>query len=120
KPEFVVDNEDKAKDGEIIARVSGKTKTDISSAKIGTYGEFGTKISVEDETEVVSGKIEQEIGTIVIEENINETLVNGRTVNLKLPESARWNESTLGDFDSNKSVDLKFVGLTGTDKRTAK
>lgn len=123
KPDFYVSDDSKVKAGDIIAKISGKSKVDINEGKIGTYGEFGSTVSVDEAPVLVAGKVEQELGKITIKESIGNTLINGRTVNLTLPEAARWNRDTLKEgykFDTNESVTLEFKGFTGSDDRTAR
>ncbi len=137
---FTVSDEDAVKTGDINAKVSGKTDADVSSLKVGKYGDFGATASAKDTPTVYAGFDEQEIGDIVITEDLGNTLVEGRTVTLTLPPNARWqqvydydlliNDSNnsndpdepddMDNFDRDESLQLNFDGFTGTDKRTAK
>jgi hypothetical protein len=123
--EFTVSDESQVKAGDIKVKITGKTDTDISTAVVGTYGDFGATVSAEDAPTIYAGQDEQEIGVIVIEEDLGGTLVEGRTVTLTLPAGARFQQvydgtGDLDDFDRDESLQLDFVGFTGTDERTAK
>ena len=129
---FSVSDEDSVKAGAINAKVTGDTDTDVSSLKVGTYGDFGATVSAKDTPTVYAGFDEQEIGDIVIEEDLERTLIEGRTVTLTLPTNARFqqvydayldDEDTpdgLDDFDSDEGLRLEFISFTGSDNRTAK
>ncbi|MFB5674734.1 stalk domain-containing protein [Paenibacillus terreus] len=137
--DFEVDDSSSVKTGDINASISGKTSTNVSSAKIGTYGDYGSTLSATDAPTITAGKDEQEVADIKLTETIGESLVNGRTLELTLPEGAAWqpvykavytdayspdyrNLEAPGGKETIKDegVTLKFAGYTGTDRRTAK
>ncbi len=131
---FFVSDESVVKAGDIKVKITGETDTDITSAVVGTYGDFGATVSAKDAPTIFAGKDEQEIADIVIEEDLGGTLVDGRTVTLTLPAGARFQQvyegatakpnpvdpADLDDFDSDEGLDLNFTAFTGTDERTAK
>ncbi|MFB5266746.1 copper amine oxidase N-terminal domain-containing protein [Paenibacillus enshidis] len=136
---FEVDDSSSVKAGDITASISGKTSTNVTSAKIGTYGEYGSTLSATDAPTITAGKDEQEVADIKLTETIGESLVNGRTLELTLPEGAAWQpvyeavykDSAAPDYKNleapggketikDEGVILKFAGYTGTDRRTAK
>jgi hypothetical protein len=128
---FFVSDDSLVKAGAINAKITGETDTDITTAKVGTYGDFGATVSAKTTPTVYAGMAEQEIGDIVITEDLGETLVDGRTVTLTLPANARFQQvyeadindtdpADLDDFSSDEGLTLNFVAFTGTDKRTAK
>lgn len=124
---FYVSDDSLVKAGDINAKITGETNTDISSAKVGTYGDFGATVSAKSTPTVYAGFDEQEIGDIVITEDLGATLVEDRTVTLTLPPNARWqpvyvddDATEFEDFDTDEGLDLNFVAFTGTDNRTAK
>ncbi|MFB5759889.1 copper amine oxidase N-terminal domain-containing protein [Paenibacillus medicaginis] len=137
--DFEVDDSSSVKAGDINASISGKTSTNVTSAKIGTYGDYGSTLSAADAPTITAGKDEQEIADIKLTEAIGESLVNGRTLELTLPEGAAWQpvyeavykDSAAPDYRDleapggketikDEGVTLKFAGYTGTDRRTAK
>lgn len=137
--DFEVDDSSAVKAGDITARISGKTSTNVTSAKIGTYGDYGSTLSATDAPTITAGKAEQEVADIKLTETVGESLVDGRTLELTLPEGAAWqpvyeavyanaaapdyrNLDAPGGRDTIKDqgVTLKFAGYTGTDRRTAK
>jgi len=122
---FFVSDESNVKAGDIKVKITGETDTDITSAVVGTYGDFGANVSAKDTPTIYAGQDEQEIGDIVIEEDLGGTLVDGRTVTLTLPAGARFQPvfegaGDLDGFNSDEGVDLNFTAFTGTDERTAK
>jgi len=134
--EFGVEDEDSADEGDVTMNISGDTDANIPSVVVGTYGEIGVTASVGSTPELIAGQDEQEIGKIIITESIGESLVDGRSVTLTLPEGARWQPeyeyddddsnnlsdtlSDLDDFDEDEGVKLEFSEFSGTDNRTAK
>ncbi|MFM9279917.1 copper amine oxidase N-terminal domain-containing protein [Paenibacillus jiagnxiensis] len=137
--DFEVDDSSSVKTGDINASISGKTSTNVSSAKIGTYGDYGSTLSAADAPTITAGKDEQEVADIKLTETIGESLVNGRTLELTLPEGAAWQpvykavytDAAAPDYRNleapggketikDEGVTLKFAGYTGTDRRTAK
>ncbi|MDP4096069.1 copper amine oxidase N-terminal domain-containing protein [Paenibacillus sp. P96] len=137
--DFEVDDSSSVKTGDITASISGKTSTNVTSAKIGTYGDYGSTLSATDAPTITAGKDEQEVADIKLTETIGESLVNGRTLELTLPEGAAWQpvykavyeDAAAPDYRDlaapggkdqikDEGVTLKFAGYTGTDRRTAK
>jgi len=129
---FYVDDESRAKYGEVTAKVRGSSSISPSEIVVGTYGDFGVTIEADDPTvEVFAGLKDQEVSDIVIKESLKGSLIDGRTVLLTLPANARWNEVNgqvpydelrLNDAvcDYDNGVRLVFKGLTGTNNRTLK
>ncbi|WP_102348287.1 copper amine oxidase N-terminal domain-containing protein [Bacillus sp. Marseille-P3661] len=99
---FLVDDQDLAKNGEIIADIDAEGfDIGVSEIKVGTYGQFGTTISAkDDEKVVVSGQTDQKVNDITIKESIKESLVAGRTVVIELPDGVKFT-----DVDTNTITD---------------
>lgn len=125
---FVVNDSSKVKLGDIIATVSGRSTTNISSGKIGTYGDYSSTVNATDAPTIAAGKNEQDVADVTIAESISQSLVNGRSLELTLPEGAAWQDVYSGKGDApggktvitDRGVRLDFAGYTGTDRRTAK
>ncbi len=118
KIDIVVDDETDAKTGDIIAKVSGKSDITPSQLTVGVYGTYEATIEVDgDVPTIYAGMLEQVIADIVIKEAVAESLINGRTLTLELPENARWG-AVDDDSDSGLSIDL--VSFPGTDGKTVK
>ncbi|GFN21827.1 copper amine oxidase N-terminal domain-containing protein [Thermanaeromonas sp. C210] len=133
-----VTDSDEAESGDVVVKVKGDYDVSPTEIIVGQYGEYETEIEAKDPSIVAyAGQVDQEVSDIVIKESIKGSLVDGRTITLTLPENARWFKiddqelakdgsgkwtSTSKDFevDSDNGVKLKFVGLQGTDDRTAK
>ncbi|MCL9661845.1 copper amine oxidase N-terminal domain-containing protein [Paenibacillus hunanensis] len=125
---FTVTDEDKAKDGDITATVSGNSSINVSSLVVGTYGQYGGGVTVASPTTVVAGQDEQKIGNVVVKEAVAGSFIGGRTVTLQLPEGARWQSvytsgenttGTTGSIETSNGLrtpdEIKY---TGTDGRT--
>jgi len=118
KIDIVVDDETDAKTGDIVAKVSGKSDITPSQLTVGVYGTYEATIEVDgDVPTIYAGMLEQVIADIVIKEAVAESLINGRTLTLELPENARWG-AVDDDSDSGLSIDL--VSFPGTDGKTVK
>jgi len=114
-----VEDETKAKVGDVVAKIRGASDTKQAEAIVGTYGEYDVTIEVDGEpTTVFAGMLEQEIPDIVIKEAVEGSLTPGRTIILTLPSNAKW--GAVDDSASDSSVDLNFVGFVGDDGRAIK
>ncbi|WP_017810955.1 stalk domain-containing protein [Paenibacillus shenyangensis] len=126
---YHVDDEDKAKEGDVTATVSGNSSANVSSLVVGTYGEYGGGVTVASPTTVVAGQDEQQIGDVVVKEAVAGSFIEGRTVTLQLPEGARWQSvyedgegttGTTGSVDTANGLVAPNITYTGTDGRTLK
>ncbi len=125
---FTVTDEDKAKDGDITATVSGNSSFNVSSLVVGTYGQYGGGVTVASPTTVVAGQDEQKIGNVVIKEAVAGSFIGDRTVTLQLPEGARWQSvytggegatGTTGSIETSNGLRTPDkITYTGTDGRT--
>jgi len=113
-----VDDETDAELGDVIADVKGESDVTPSEVVVGTYGEYEVEISAADPTTVYAGKLEQEIADITIEEILDDSLVDGRTITLTLPSWAKW--GVLPDSVSDGSVKLELSSFPGKDGQVAK
>jgi len=114
-----VADENKVKKGDVVAKVRGNSDINVTELTVGVYGEYDVEIKVDGEpTDVVAGKLEQEIADIKVVEAVKESLIDGRTVTLKLPSNAKWGD--VDDGDSDNGARLKFVGFVGDDGREIK
>jgi len=126
-----VDVEDDIDEGEIIADVGGDYDVDNSEITLGYYGDYATDVTAEKpSTEIYCGRILQDVSDITFEEVIADSLQNGRTIKLTLPENARWNEidgknvkaldndydEDLQVTDEDEGVYLEFTKLTNDDR----
>jgi len=100
-----VTDEDKATKGDVKVRVSGSSDVNASEVVVGNYGEFGSSIAVSgDVPTITAGVFDQETADIVIKEDIKDSIIDGRTLNLKLPANAKWGKIDTGDSDSGLTV----------------
>jgi hypothetical protein len=113
-----VDDEKDAKVGDVQVSTSG-SKSDVSPSEltVATYGQYESTVEAGDAPTVYAGDIDAQIGDVIIKESIANSLVDGRTILLTLPEWAKWRKI---DTDSDNGVTLDFSGFPGTDGRTAK
>ncbi|MCL6560961.1 MAG: copper amine oxidase N-terminal domain-containing protein, partial [Firmicutes bacterium] len=130
KLQFQVDDETKAEYGDVVAKVSGDTDTNVSEIVVGEYGDYDATIKADKpDTVAYAGLADEEISDIIIKENMKGSLVDGRTILLTLPANARWMEldgKKITDInedyvvDEDAGVKLLFAGFTGSDNRTLK
>lgn len=124
---FSVEDEDKAKEGDITASVSGNSSANVSSLVVGSYGQYGGGVTVASPSSVIAGQDEQQLGDIVVKESVAGSFIAGRTVTLQLPEGARWQSvyedgtdvtGTTGSIDTANGLGQPNITYTGTDGRT--
>lgn len=115
-----VEDESKAKFGDVTVTVSGQSTVDPSSLVVAKYAEMGAVAKCDKPLDVFAGSTEQTIGDIVIEENAGGSLTDGRSVTLALPANAKWgaipsvsNENDLNIDTSKGSSGWDFVGSDG-------
>ena len=91
----IVIDEEVADFGDINLTVSGKSQTNTSQVKLGTYKDFGYTVKAEKpDTELVAGRANQEISTIEIAENIAGSILAGRQVYMTLSDGVEWSDTT--------------------------
>jgi len=114
-----VADETKAKQGDITATVSGKTTANVSSLFVGKYGQYEVNIAAGDPTNLIAGRLQQQLPDITVTESNKGSLVPNRTVILTLPSSYKWCNV---DTDSSGGITLGDNGVSfpGKDGRTAK
>lgn len=127
-----VEDTDDAQYGDVIAKVKGDYDATPDELVVGTYGDFNATVEADDASkQVYAGFDNQEISDIIIKEDLAGSLIDGRTITLKLPENARWAKvddtdiedltagATNGDvLDTDSGLRLRYGGLQGTDDRT--
>lgn len=109
-------DDSKAKHGDVNVTFGGDSDITTRTLLIATYGDYNATVTAEDTTTVVAGKLEQEIGKIIVKEDSPGSLTENRTITLTLPSGARWYEYPDVD-DSNITID-STVTASGTDGRT--
>lgn len=86
----VINIEDTGRTGDISVNVKSSgdvTETDVVVAK---YGDYKVLLSEDTTKELTAGKTGQKLGTFLIEEEIPESLIAGRTVVFELPAGVKW------------------------------
>jgi len=84
-------DESKASYGDVNMTISGNTDVSPTSLVVAEYGEYDATVTAEEQTTIVAGKLDQEIGMIVVEENSPGSLAaNNKTITLTLPSNAKW------------------------------
>jgi hypothetical protein len=84
-----------AKLGEVKVTVGGRSSSSPSSLVVAEYVDYGVTIEAKDAPDVLAGRLEQEVGDIVIKELSGDSLVGGRTIILTLPKKAKFNSYNL-------------------------
>lgn len=108
-----VEDEDKAKMGDIVVSISGNNEITTSSLVVGEYAETNaTAEVVSDVPTVIPGQFEQDVADFNIVENAAGSVLDNRTVTLELPKGVKWfevNQPTvsggmvIGDFKTSGS-----------------
>ncbi|GIM45670.1 copper amine oxidase-like protein [Collibacillus ludicampi] len=89
---FEVNDSTLTHNGPINVYISGTSTVNTTSAQVGTYGDYSASVSAASTPTILAGKSQQTIGDIIIKESVPGTFVDGRTVELTLPDSARWED----------------------------
>ncbi|ACX53230.1 copper amine oxidase domain protein (plasmid) [Ammonifex degensii KC4] len=115
-------DESVAKVGDVKVVVSGATTAEPSELIVARYGEYGVTVKAYSTTDIIAGKVAQDIGKLEIKENIPGSLVSGRTITLTLPENVRWSQAPMIDDELSQSYgDISFDSkLVGSDGRMLK
>jgi hypothetical protein len=99
-----------AKLGDVKVTVRGKSTFSPSSLVVAKYVDYGVTVEAKNATEVLAGRLAEEVGDIVIDEAAGNSLVDGRTVILTLPDKAKFVEDSY-TFDTEGGVDVEGVTL---------
>lgn len=79
-----------AKEGTINLDIEGNEVVDDATVKVGTVAEYGASLSVIDAKTVLAGRVCQEVGTVVIYENVSDTISDNRTITIELPDGVKF------------------------------
>lgn len=113
-----VEDETDVELGDVVVDVDGEAATTVDEIIIGRYGQYESTITAGDAPTIYAGQLEQVIADIIIEESIGNSLTNGRSILLTLPEGAKWGDEM--DTDSDGNVKINTSGIVGDDGRTFK
>ncbi len=103
-------NEEEAAKGDVIATVSGKSTINTAQVKIGTYADFGYKVTVDKaETPIVAGVSAEKISKVTVSENVPQSLLAGRTVIATLPTGVEWNAATFAATNKAGGLAINFT-----------
>ncbi len=101
---------DAAAFGDIVATVSGASTSNASSVKLGAYKDFGyTLTAAKAETQLTAGMVAEAISDINIKEGIAGSLLNGRTVTMKLPEGVEWTNANFNGTTKAGTFAIAFA-----------
>lgn len=113
-----------AKIGNVDVTFSGKTAVSPSTLTVANYGEYKASVECNDVKAITAGKLDQELGKILIKEDMPGTLVANRTITFTLPEKAKWTENpyySSGDSDApNFALKDSTMQSVGSDGRQVK
>ncbi|SHJ99018.1 Copper amine oxidase N-terminal domain-containing protein [Geosporobacter subterraneus DSM 17957] len=108
---FLVADDSKVKEGDIEVAVKGSGfNRDVTKLKVGVRADYTVKLEMEEVETIYAGRIEQELGTILIKEGIAGSLLPGRTITLKLPENARWTKVGNVKNEEDGAIDTPVIG----------
>lgn len=110
-------DESTAKFGDVVATVGGASSANVSEITVAKYVDYGVTITGKSVENVLAGRTDQEIGDFYIEEAAPGSLINGRTITLKLPANAKW---VTNPTVSVEKGDISLSSWTSVDSRTIK
>lgn len=116
KADIKVD-ETTAKFGDVVATVGGASSTNVSEITVAKYVDYGVTVTGKSVETILAGRTDQEIGDFYIEEAAPGSLINGRTVTLKLPANAKWVSNPVVEYEKGSNV---LSNWTPVDSRTIK
>ncbi|MDD3653226.1 MAG: copper amine oxidase N-terminal domain-containing protein [Desulfotomaculaceae bacterium] len=114
----IVVDDSKAKYGDVNVSISGDSDIAPADLTIAVYAEYTVEVTEDDATTVVAGQLEQEIGTVVVQEGAPGSLFEKRTITLTLPTNARW--YNVPKVETTKGIVLDDPVAIGTDGRILK
>nr|WP_205664703.1 stalk domain-containing protein [Ammonifex thiophilus] len=116
-------DESVAKTGEVKVTVSGATTASPSELIVANYGEYGVTVKAYSKTDIIAGKVAQDIGKLEIKEAIPGSLIPGRTITLTLPENVRWSQAPNIDTELSQNyggIRISDAAVVGSDGRMLK
>ena len=119
-----VDDETIAKLGDVTVNVRGTASTTPGEFVVAEYGEFGAKAYAVGDPKVVyagrSGAVTDEyteIGKFAIEEDVDGSLVEGRTVTLQLVGGAKWVRESENPDDVDEYKQVKDIKIDSAESK---
>ena len=99
-----VDIDAAAGEGDVELDIEGEDDIDDETLNVGVIAEYGVALSVDDPTTVLAGRVCQELGTVVIWENVADTLSDNRSISITLPDGVKFagNGFKASDIDVKK------------------
>ncbi|OPX91269.1 copper amine oxidase N-terminal domain-containing protein [Pelotomaculum sp. PtaB.Bin117] len=107
--------------GNVDVAVSGTSSVDPSTVTIGEYVEYSIKlVNAKDPKDVTPGRTNQDVGDFNIEEGAADSILNGRTITMELPEGVKW--ATVNNPTTTGNLGFTAAGVTavGSDGRKVK
>ena len=96
--------DDDASEGDVTLDIDGEDAVDDASIKVGTIAEYGVTLSVDDPVTVLAGRVCQELGTIVVYENVADTISSNRTLTVTLPDGVKFAGKDIVSADDTKGT----------------
>ena len=91
-----VDDENVAKKGDVTVDISGSNVTN-QTIVVAKYSDYEVTVEEKEVKEVISGKWDTELGSFLITEEIQGSLIPGRTIKFTLPEGVKWDYRISGN-----------------------
>lgn len=111
-------DETTAKFGDVVATVGGASSTNVSEVTVAKYVDYGVTVTGKSVETILAGRTDQEVGDFYIEEAAPGSLIDGRTVTLKLPANAKWVSNPVVEYEKGSTGVLS--SWTPVDSRTIK
>ena len=87
-----VNVDSKAKEQSVDLTVEGSDDIKNATVNVGKIAEYGVSISAEDTKTVLAGKNAQKMGTLVIYENVADTITLNRSIEVSLPDGVKFSQ----------------------------
>jgi len=79
-----------AKTGTVNLDIEGNDVVDDATVKVGTIADYGVSLTVDDAKTVLAGRVCMELGTVVMYENVSDTISENRTITIELPDGVKF------------------------------
>ena len=116
-PFIEVDDGTSYKDVTISVTSSNKDLV-IGDMDVASYEDFGINLKAAAAKEVMSGRTDQELAAIYIEEEIRGTLKKDQTIYFELPEGVKWASYGIIETDGNTIIsDSGYTAVSGNSRK---
>jgi len=109
-----------AEKGDVNVTVDGDSSYSNSTLLVGRYGDYNTNATAAEAPVALAGQDGQDIANITIAEEVPGSLLDGRTIKLRLTGNAKWTPTDLPKLDDalsdKQGVTVKDIKLSESDR----